>query len=144
MTLDKNNKKMVWGFAALCVAVVGLVVYAVVSQFKPSKQDQTERQSIEIDIPDGVAQEMADRKSDAFRGKVSTAEYYEYLGDRAASADEDISLVSAACAYGGKTGRIQCRDGGGPRFRPGTYCGNDAPGTLQRFIQRLRSDNECR
>jgi len=41
---------------------------------------------------------MADRKSDAFRGKVSTAEYYEYLGDRAASADEDISLVSAAPA----------------------------------------------
>ena len=93
MAFDKNNKKLLWGFVALVVVVVGLVVFALVTQFRPSGGEKTERASVEVGIPDGVAQEIADRKSDAFRGKVSTE---DGLGHKAGAADEDISLVSNA------------------------------------------------
>ena len=96
MAFDKNNKKLLWGFVALVVVVVGLVVFALVSQFRPSGGEQAERVSVEVGIPDGVAQEIADRKSEAFRGKVSTEEYFDGLGHKAGAADEDISLVSNA------------------------------------------------
>ena len=96
MAFDKNNKKLLWGFVALVVVVVGLVVFALVSQFRPSGGEKTERASVEVGIPDGVAQEIADRKSEAFRGKVSTEEYFDGLGHKAGAADEDISLVSNA------------------------------------------------
>jgi len=96
MAFDKNNKKLLWGFVALVVVVVGLVVFALVTQFRPSGGEQAERASVEVGIPDGVAQEIADRKSEAFRGKVSTEEYFDGLGHKAGAADEDISLVSNA------------------------------------------------
>lgn len=96
MAFDKNNKKLLWGFVALVVVVVGLVVFALVTQFRPSGGEKTERASVEVGIPDGVAQEIADRKSEAFRGKVSTEEYFDGLGHKAGAADEDISLVSNA------------------------------------------------
>ncbi len=96
MAFDKNNKKLLWGFVALVVVVVGLVVFALVTQFRPSDGEKTERASVEVGIPDGVAQEIADRKSEAFRGKVSTEEYFDGLGHKAGAADEDISLVSNA------------------------------------------------
>ena len=96
MAFDKSNKKLLWGFVALAVVVVGLVVFAVVTQFRPSGGEQAERASVEVGIPDGVAQEIADRKSEAFRGKVSTEEYFDGLGHKAGAADEDISLVSNA------------------------------------------------
>ena len=96
MAFDKNNKKLLWGFVALVVVVVGLVVFALVTQFRPSGGEKTERASAEVEIPDGVAQEIADRKSEAFRGKVSTEEYFDGLGHKAGAADEDISLVSSA------------------------------------------------
>ena len=96
MAFDKNNKKLLWGFVALVVVVVGLVVFALVTQFRPSGGEQAERASVEVGIPDGVAQEIADRKSEAFRGKVSTEEYFDGLGHKACAADEDISLVSNA------------------------------------------------
>ena len=95
MAFDKNNKKLLWGFVTLVVVVVGLVVFALVTQFRPSGGEKTERASVEVGIPDGVAQEIADRKSEAFRGKVSTEEYFDGLGHKAGAADEDISLVSA-------------------------------------------------
>ena len=96
MAFDKNNKKLLWGFVALVVVVVGLVVFALVTQFRPSGGEQAERASVEVGIPDGVAQEIADRKSEAFRGKVSTEEYFDGLGHKTGAADEDISLVSNA------------------------------------------------
>ena len=96
MAFDKNNKKLLWGFVALVVVVVGLVVFALVTQFRPSDGEQAERASVEVGIPDGVAQEIADRKSEAFRGKVSTEEYFDGLEHKAGAADEDISLVSNA------------------------------------------------
>ena len=96
MAFDKNNKKLLWGFVALVVVVVGLVVFALVTQFRPSGGEQAERASVEVGIPDGVAQEIAERKSEAFRGKVSTEEYFDGLGHKAGAADEDISLVSSA------------------------------------------------
>ncbi|MBP3257901.1 MAG: conjugative transposon protein TraM [Bacteroidales bacterium] len=96
MAFDKNNKKLLWGFVALVVVVVGLVVFALVTQFRPSGGEKAERASVEVGIPDGVAQEIADRKSEAFRGKVSTEEYFDGLGHKAGAADEDISLVSSA------------------------------------------------
>ena len=96
MAFDKNSKKLLWGFVALVVVVVGLVVFALVTQFRPSGGEQAERASVEVGIPDGVAQEIADRKSEAFRGKVSTEEYFDGLGHKAGAADEDISLVSNA------------------------------------------------
>lgn len=96
MAFDKNNKKLLWGFVALVVVVVGLVVFALVTQFRPSGGEKVERASVEVGIPDGVAQEIADRKSEAFRGKVSTEEYFDGLGHKAGAADEDISLVSNA------------------------------------------------
>lgn len=95
MAFDKSNKKLLWGFVALAVVVMGLVVFALVTQFRPSDGEKTERASVEVGIPDGVAQEIADRKSEAFRGKVSTEEYFDGLGHQAGAADEDISLVSA-------------------------------------------------
>ena len=96
MAFDKNSKKLLWGFVALVVVVVALVVFALVTQFRPSGGEQAERASVEVGIPDGVAQEIADRKSEAFRGKVSTEEYFDGLGHKAGAADEDISLVSNA------------------------------------------------
>ena len=80
MAFDKNNKKLLWGFVALVVVVVGLVVFALVTQFRPSGGEQAERASVEVGIPDGVAQEIADRKSEAFRGKVYKEEYFDGLG----------------------------------------------------------------
>ena len=96
MAFDKNNKKLLWGFVALVVVVVGLVVFALVTQFRPSGGEQAERASVEVGIPDGVAQEIADRKSEAFRGKVSTEEYFDNLGQASGEADEDITLVSSS------------------------------------------------
>ena len=87
------DKKTLILFIVLAVLVVGLVVVMLVSSFKSPGDGTSEKASISATLPDGEIQEMEGRKSIAFRGSVSTDDYFDQLG--AASADDgDISLVS--------------------------------------------------
>lgn len=89
-----NKKQMVWMFAGLCVVVVGLAVYLVLTQFGGSGKAPAQDKSVVAALPDGEVQEMASSKSEAFRGSVSTDEYFEMLGALEVAEGEDISLVS--------------------------------------------------
>ena len=89
-----NKKQMVWMFAGLCVVVVGLAVYLVLTQFGGSGKAPAQDKSVVAALPDGEVQEMASSKSEAFRGSVSTDEYFEMLGAMEVAEGEDISLVS--------------------------------------------------
>ena len=73
------------------LALVGLLVISFIPQKKDGQADEGVTQT----ITDGIAQEMADSKSDAYRGLTSTDDYFEQLGARM-EADEDISLVSSS------------------------------------------------
>ncbi len=89
-----ENKKNTWVFfGALCLVVIGLIVYMLTSGF--NKQDNPESESVVIKMPDGVAEDMPNSKREAYLGRknVSTDEYFEMLS--ASDAEEDISLVSS-------------------------------------------------
>ena len=73
------------------VALIGLLAISFIPQNKKGPADEGVTQT----ISDGIAQEMADSKSDAYRGLVSTDDYFDQLGKRMAD-DEDISLVSSS------------------------------------------------
>ena len=90
MQLDK--KKMAWLFGAFCVLVIGLMVYVFLTQFGGGSKAPTE-ESVTATIPDGEAQKMSDSKSEAFRGRVSTEDYFAELG--MLTDEEEISLVSS-------------------------------------------------
>ena len=75
----------------MCVAGVVLLGLMFIA-FRPSKPAANAEKAVTQTLDDGIAQEMADSKSDAYRGRVSTDEYFEMLGERG---DEDISLVSS-------------------------------------------------
>ena len=90
--MENDKKKMVWMFAALCVAVIGLMVYLVATQFGGHKA-QVQDTSIVPTLPDGEVQQMSGSKSEAFRGNISTDAYFDML-DADVPADEDVSLVS--------------------------------------------------
>lgn len=92
-TSKQIDKKTLILFIVLAVLVVGLVVVMLVSSFKGPGDGASEKASISATLPDGEIQEMEGRKSVAFRGSVSTDDYFDQLG--AVSADDgDISLVS--------------------------------------------------
>ena len=76
------------------VAALALVGLLAIS-FIPQKKDSQAGEIVTQTITDGIAQEMADSKSDAYRGLTSTDDYFEQLGVRM-EADEDISLVSSS------------------------------------------------
>ena len=88
----ESKKQMVWMFAGLCVVVVGLAVYLVLTQFGGGSPAVSEGNVVTV-LPDGEAQEMASSKSEAFRGAVSTDAYFEMLAGEVAP-EEEISLVS--------------------------------------------------
>ena len=90
--MEQDNKKMIWMFAALCVAVVGLMIYLILTQFGGSSKPAQE-ESVVATLPDGEVRQMAGSKSEAFRGSISTDAYFDML-DAEVSADEDVSLVS--------------------------------------------------
>lgn len=90
MQLDK--KKMAWLFGAFCVLVIGLMVYVFLTQFGGGSKAPAE-ESVTATIPDGEAQKMSDSKSEAFRGRVSTEDYFAELG--MLTDEEEISLVSS-------------------------------------------------
>ena len=73
------------------LALLGLLVISFIPRNKKGQADEGVTQT----ITDGIAQEMADSKSDAYRGMTSTDDYFEQLGARM-EADEDISLVSSS------------------------------------------------
>ena len=73
------------------LALLGLLAISFIPQNKKGQADEGVTQT----ITDGIAQEMADSKSDAYRGLTSTDDYFEQLGARM-EADEDISLVSSS------------------------------------------------
>ena len=73
------------------LALLGLLAISFIPQNKKGQADEGVIQT----ISDGIAQEMADSKSDAYRGLTSTDDYFEQLGARM-EADEDISLVSSS------------------------------------------------
>jgi len=86
------DKKTLVLFIVLAVLVVGLVAMMLISSFSGKAPEASEKDSISASIPDGEVQEMEGRKSVAFRGSVSTDDYFEQLSG--ASADGDISLMS--------------------------------------------------
>ncbi len=89
MQLDKKTMLILMVVASL--ALLGLVAISFIPQNKKGQADEGVTQT----ISDGIAQEMADSKSDAYRGLTSTDDYFEQLGARM-EADEDISLVSSS------------------------------------------------
>ena len=91
-----DKKQMKWMFVGLCVAVVGLMVYLVLTQFGGGTKAVSDG-NVVTSLPDGEAREMASSKSEAFRGSVSTDAYFEMLGDARSGpgmTEEEISLVS--------------------------------------------------
>ena len=66
--MEQDNKKMIWMFAALCVAVVGLMIYLILTQFGGSSKP-TQEESVVATLPDGEVRQMAGSKSEAFRGR---------------------------------------------------------------------------
>ena len=70
--------------------------------FRPSGPKNTANEGVTQTITDGIAQEMADSKSDAYRGRVSTEEYFAELGKL--TDGEDISLVSSDGKPASQTG----------------------------------------
>ena len=87
MELDKKKTLILMIVAA--VVLLGLLVVSFIPFGKKEEADESVTQTIN----DGVAQEMADSKSDAYRGLISTDDYFDQLGARMAD-EEDISLVS--------------------------------------------------
>lgn len=87
MELDKKKTLILMIVAA--VVLLGLLVVSFIPFGKKAEADVSVTQTIN----DGVAQEMADSKSDAYRGLISTDDYFDQLGERMAD-EEDISLVS--------------------------------------------------
>jgi hypothetical protein len=89
MQLDKKTMLILMVVAGL--ALLGLLAISFIPQNKKGQADEGVTQT----ISDGIAQEMAESKSDAYRGLTSTDDYFEQLGARM-EADEDISLVSSS------------------------------------------------
>ena len=89
MQLDKKTMLILMVVAGL--ALLGLLAISFIPQNKKGQADEGVTQT----ISDGIAQEMADSKSDAYRGLTSTDDYFEQLGARM-EADEDITLVSSS------------------------------------------------
>lgn len=87
MHLDKKKTFILMGVGV--VVIFGLLFIAFRSSGPKAPADEGVTQT----ITDGIAQEMADSKSDAYRGRVSTEEYFAELGKL--TDGEDISLVSA-------------------------------------------------
>ena len=91
---------MKWMFIGLCIVVVGLVVYLVLTQFGGgAPKAVVDEESVVTALPDGEAREMASSKSEAFRGNVSTDAYFEMLSGQAVPEGE-ISLVSDSLRKG--------------------------------------------
>ena len=90
--MDNDKKKMIWMFAGLCVAVLGLMIYLMVTQFGGTNVPNED--NVTATIPDGEIQKMTASKSEAFRGSISTDAYFDMLGKEAAVDDVDVSLVS--------------------------------------------------
>ena len=86
--MEDSNKKW-YLFGGLAIVVVGLVVFLLVSVFRPSGPAPTASGSVPVVIPDGDVASLEDSKSKVYRG--STESYFEQL---AAAGDEEISLVS--------------------------------------------------
>lgn len=86
-----GNKKMVWLVAGLGVLILGLTVFAFIPLFGGGSKKPAE-ESVTAELPDGEVQKMSDSKSEAFRGRVSTEEYFDQLG--ALLDEEEVSLVS--------------------------------------------------
>jgi len=89
--MQLNKKSMLILTVVAGLALLGLLAISFIPQNKKGQADEGVTQI----ITDGIAQEMADSKSDAYRGLTSTDDYFEQLGARM-EADEDISLVSSS------------------------------------------------
>ena len=88
MQLDKKKQALLFG--AICVLVIGFLIFVFISQFGGGSKAPAE-ESVTATIPDGEVQKMSDSKSEAFRGRVSTEDYFAELGKL--TEDEEISLV---------------------------------------------------
>lgn len=88
MQLDKKKQALLFG--AICVLVIGFLIFVFISQFGGGSKAPAE-ESVTATIPDGEVQKMSDSKSEAFRGRVSTEDYFAELG--MLSDEEEISLV---------------------------------------------------
>jgi len=78
----------------ILMGVAGVVLFGLLFiSFRPNGPKASADEGVTQTITDGIAQEMADSKSDAYRGRVSTEEYFAELGKL--TDGEDISLVSS-------------------------------------------------
>ena len=99
MQLDKKKQALLFG--AICVMVIGFLIFVFISQFGGGSKAPAE-ESVTATIPDGEVQKMSDSKSEAFRGRVSTEDYFAELGEL--TEDEEISLVSSDGRPAAQTG----------------------------------------
>ena len=72
--MEDSNKKW-YLFGGLAIVVVGLVVFLLVSVFRPSGPAPTASGSVPVVIPDGDVASLEDSKSKVYRG--STESYFE-------------------------------------------------------------------
>ena len=86
-----DKKKILICCIAMAVLLALAMVWFFVSQY--GGKTQPADASVTAVLPDGEVRQMADRKSDAFRGAVSTDAYFEMLGEQM-DAEGELSLVS--------------------------------------------------
>ncbi len=83
-----DKKKILIVAVLLGLALIGALLFSVLS----SREKKPAEESITAELPDGEVQKMSASKSEAFRGRVSTEEYFDQLG--ALLDEEEVSLVS--------------------------------------------------
>ena len=83
--MDKKKILIIAGL--LGVVLIG----ALLLSFRPSRPETDVESGVTQTLGDGIAQEMAASKSDAYRGLTSTDDYFAQL---AALEEEEVSLVS--------------------------------------------------
>ena len=133
MQLDKKKQALLFG--AICVLVIGFLIFVFISQFGGGSKAPAE-ESVTATIPDGEVQKMSDSKSEAFRGRVSTEDYFAELG--MLSDEEEISLVSSEgrpAAQAGTAPTMTQEQSDDFRYSATVFC---CSGSLPPFFRRRR------
>lgn len=105
----EERRKTFVGFVFMCVLIVGLLAYMVLSG-TGKDGDMEECISASQEIPAGFAQEMPDRKSESYqaKGNITTEEYFDMLscddGDDGPVSDD---VVPEALAEAGNSGAAE-------------------------------------
>ena len=106
----EERRKTFVGFVFMCVLIVGLLAYMVLSS-TGKDGDMEECISASQEIPAGFAQEMPDRKSESYqvKGNITTEEYFDMLSCDDVDDDGPVSddAMPEALAGAGNSGAVE-------------------------------------